>query len=147
MENRKRNGDKRNIEPSSKVKRCLFGKPDEKERDVESEILKEETQRQQEAMKLKYNFDFENEKPLQLPNARFTEWERVESSDNNQSDVSVGGQSHGTSTTTQSHAEIERQLDISFDGTGANGRTSSNDESNNIARKEDDSTEEDARLS
>ena len=152
MDNRKRNGDKRNIEASNKVKRCLFGKPDDKEREAESERLKEETQRQLEVMKLKYNFDFINEKPLQLPNARYIEWEKVESFANNQSDHS-DGRPDGTcnsSTTTQRHAEIERQLNISSDGTGANlGQTSSDDESNDAdgARKQDNSTEEVARLS
>lgn len=141
MANRKRNGDKRNIEPSSKVKRCLFGKPDTKEREAESERNNEETTRQMETMKEKYNFDFENDKPLQLPNARFTEWEKVESSDNHSDVHGDGRQSADAFTAAQSYTEIERQSNATVDETDSNNR------SHDGAYKQDNSSEQDSCLS
>ena len=141
MANRKRNGDKRNIEPSSKVKRCLFGKPDTKEREAESERNNEETTRQMETMKEKYNFDFENDKPLQLPNARFTEWEKVESSDNHSDVHGDGRQSADAFTAAQSYTEIERQSNATVDETDSNNR------SHDGAYKQDNSSEQGSCLS
>ena len=145
MANRKRNGDKRNIEPSSKVKRCLFGKPDAKEREAESERINEETTRQMETMKVKYNFDFENDKPLQLPNARFTEWEKVESSDNHSDLHGDGRQSADAFTAAQSFTEIERQSNVPIDD--EIGETDSNNRSHDGACKQDNSSEQDSCLS
>lgn len=145
MATRKRNGDKRNIEPSSKVKRCLFGKPDTKEREDETERNNEETRSQAETMKVKYNFDFENDKPLQLPNARFTQWEKVESSDNYSDLHHDGRQSANAFPAAQSFTEIERQSNISLDD--GIGQTGSNDGSNDGACKQDDSSEQDSGLS
>ena len=57
-----------------KARRCLFGAPDEEQADQMATAMQEEMKNQAEEMKQKYNFDFENETPLE---GRY-QWEKAE---------------------------------------------------------------------
>jgi hypothetical protein len=66
---------KRDIKPTNKVIRCLFEEPSLEEREAEKIAQEQERYRQNEERKAEYNFDFLNDRPLQLPNSRFSNWE------------------------------------------------------------------------
>lgn len=141
MDNRKRKGGKRDIDPSSTVKRCLFGKPDTQEREAESERQEQETRTQMEEMKLEYNYDFVNDTPLHLSNARYTDWELVARTHNDLSVVSGTRPSNRTPTALESYSELESQSQ------NENEETSENSETDYRTSKSDNSKEQTPRKS
>ena len=81
---------KKDIKPTNKVIRRLSEVPSSEEREAERIAQEHEAYRQNEERKVKYNFDFLNDKPLQLPNSRYDNWERVtESETNNKSTETI----------------------------------------------------------
>lgn len=80
MVERKRKSDRSDIRPSHKVKRCLFGKADNREKEEECRKVEETFTTNLEKMKVKYNYDFEEEKHLNLKNTPYTVAKIIEAS-------------------------------------------------------------------
>ena len=72
MDRRKRKNDRPSIQPSSKVRKCLFGKATEDEKEEESRAVEQENLSNLENMKVKYGYDFVEEKHLNLENTQCT---------------------------------------------------------------------------
>lgn len=72
----------------SKVKKCLFGKPDKEQRQKEKEKLEKEHEQEMQEKSEHYNFDFQNEKPYDTngEGARF-EWKAVENASQDESQL------------------------------------------------------------
>lgn len=73
---------------ASKVKRCLFGEPDEEERQSEKERIERELEQETQEKSNHYNFDFKNEKPYDTAaeGARY-EWTPVENASQGESQL------------------------------------------------------------
>lgn len=73
---------------ASKVKRRLFGEPDEEQRKIEKERLDREFEQETQEKSEYYNFDFKNGKPYDTTaeEARF-EWKAVENASEGESQV------------------------------------------------------------
>ena len=68
----------RDIQPTNKViRRLMFDEPSSEERRAERIAQEQEMYTKIEEKKTEYNFDHVNDKPLQLPNARYINWEKV----------------------------------------------------------------------
>lgn len=74
---------KKDILPTDKVIRRLFEEPSSEEREAERIAQEQEAHRQNEERKVK----FLNDKPLQLPNARYANSERVTETNNKTSNT------------------------------------------------------------
>jgi hypothetical protein len=87
MDNPRKEERKKDIKPTNKVICSLFEEPSLEEREAEKTAREQETYKQNEERKVEYNFDFVNERPLQHPNSRFSNWEMVTgtNNENNQS--------------------------------------------------------------
>lgn len=68
----KRKNEGPEVRPSDKVKKCLFGKADEHDKEEERRRVQQETSANLEKMKVKYNYDFIEEKHLNFPNTQYT---------------------------------------------------------------------------
>lgn len=79
--------EQKGIKPTNKVIRRIFEEPSAQEREAERITQEQEAYGQNEERKVKYNFDVLNDKPLQLPNSRFANWERVTETNNKSSKI------------------------------------------------------------
>lgn len=144
MDNRKRKGDVRNITPSSKVKRCLFGKAHAQECTDDNESYEQKC-RELDEKKLLYNYDFEKDEKLQLSNTRYTV-AKVEVWDNSSSVTSQGKLSNRTVNVTseawESCAETETRPNALDHVTGDSQETkNSDDQSNNNGEVKPDNSQ------
>ena len=72
MDRRKRKNDRPSTEPSDKVRKCLFGKATKDEKDEELKTVEQENLSNLEKMKVKYGYDFAEDKRLELENTQYT---------------------------------------------------------------------------
>ena len=72
MDRRKRKNDRPSIQPSDKVRKCLFGKATKDEKDEELKTVEQENLSNLEKMKEKYGYDFVEDKPSEHENTQHT---------------------------------------------------------------------------
>lgn len=94
---------------ASKVKRRLFGEPDEEQRQIEKERLDREFEQETQEKSDYYNFDFKNGKPYEptAEGARF-EWSAVENASEGESQLQ-GDAAAGTDKTDEETHEKTSQ--------------------------------------
>lgn len=97
----KRKSDRPDIRPSNKVKRCLFREPDNRDKEEECRKVEETFITNLEKMKVKYNYDFVEERHLSLKNTPFTVAKIIEASGEND----LNAKSSSTFAETSKHVE------------------------------------------
>ena len=72
MDRRKRKNDRPTIQPSDKVRKCLFGKATKDEKDEELKTVEQENLSNLQEMKVKYGYDFYEDKRSEHENTQYT---------------------------------------------------------------------------